>query len=637
MQRPKQSNRIPHFYRWYYAVLFAWLITTAMHIPDGYLSPLTDVILFLLVLPFWMRGIQRLRKTVNAQNIPVVALLAAFSFVLMMFNLPLPGGTTGHAVGGALAAIVLGPETAVLVISTALIIQAFFFGDGGILALGANCFNMAVVLPFVSYRIYQALARHQQIHSRRRVAGAALGGWAGLTAAAALAGFEFGIQPLLFHTANGVPLYAPYPLNISIPAMVIPHALIASVVEGAVTALVIAYLQKTNPSALELDQPGSPPAQTVSGSLRRWRTLWIALAVLAAATPIGLLAPGTAWGEWSAQELTRQGLGFVPQGLAHLNSLWGAPMAGYNHPAFGNSALGYFLSAVLGIGLISTLAWLYARFFAGSKGHAGLIERTLADLSGTLEQTIYAEQIAEKPGLFQTLDPRLKILFTLGGILAVSLSQNLPAILGLYLLVLLLAQVSAIRMGFFIKRVWLFMPFFTGMIALPAIFLTPGLPLVTLPLGMVITQPGVITALFLLLRVGTSVSLAALLVLTTPWNTVLRALGALGVPEIALLVLGMTYRYIYLLLHLSNDVFLSRKSRLVGRLTGSQERQVMAASAGVLLSRSLQMSSEVYLAMQSRGFRGHSRGSVGYQMRSLDWAVGGALVLITGAMIFLGR
>jgi energy-coupling factor transporter transmembrane protein EcfT len=140
-----------------------------------------------------------------------------------------------------------------------------------------------------------------------------------------------------------------------------------------------------------------------------------------------------------------------------------------------------------------------------------------------------------------------------------------------------------------------------------------------------------------LLRVGTSVSLAALLVLTTPWNTVLRALGALGVSEMALLVLGMTYRYIYLLLHLSNDVFLSRKSRLVGRLTGTQERQVMAASAGVLLSRSLHMSSEVYLAMQSRGFRGHSQGTAGNQMRSLDWAVGGALVLITGAVIFLGR
>jgi len=119
-----------------------------MHIPDGYLSPVTCLVLILLTLPFWYRGVQKLRQTMNARSVPLIALLAAFSFVIMMFNVPLPGGTTGHAVGGALAAIILGPEIATIAISIALIIQAFFFGDGGILAIGANCFNMAVVLPY---------------------------------------------------------------------------------------------------------------------------------------------------------------------------------------------------------------------------------------------------------------------------------------------------------------------------------------------------------------------------------------------------------------------------------------------------------------------------------------------------------
>src|SRR5512136_1134184 len=125
-----------------------------MHIPDGYLSPLTCLVMFLLVLPFWYRGIQRMRQTMNARSVPLIALLAAFSFVIMMFNVPLPGGTTGHAVGATLAAIVLGPEIATIAVSIALIIQAFFFGDGGILAIGANCFNMAVVIPYVAYAIY---------------------------------------------------------------------------------------------------------------------------------------------------------------------------------------------------------------------------------------------------------------------------------------------------------------------------------------------------------------------------------------------------------------------------------------------------------------------------------------------------
>ena len=184
----------------YYGIFAAWLVTNAMHIPDGYLSPLTSIIMFIIVLPFWVIGVRKLREKMSAKNVPLIALIAAFSFIIMMFNVPIPGGTTAHAVGGALAAIILGPEIATMAITIALIIQAFFFGDGGILALGANCFNMAVVLPYVSYAIYQAFSKNQPASSKWRIAGAAVGGWAGLTVAAFFAGFEFGIQPLLFHT-----------------------------------------------------------------------------------------------------------------------------------------------------------------------------------------------------------------------------------------------------------------------------------------------------------------------------------------------------------------------------------------------------------------------------------------------------
>ncbi len=216
----------------YYAILAFWLLTTAMHIPDGYLSPVTDLIMALIALPFWIRGIRKLRQAANARNIPVIALFAALSFVIMMFNVPLPGGTTGHAVGGALAAIILGPEIASIAITIALVIQAFFFGDGGVLALGANAFNMAIVLPYVSYSVYQWLSNDSPLGARRRIIASAVAGWSGLTLAAFFAGVEFGIQPLLFHSAAGVPLFAPYPLDIAIPAMVIPHALVASIVEG---------------------------------------------------------------------------------------------------------------------------------------------------------------------------------------------------------------------------------------------------------------------------------------------------------------------------------------------------------------------------------------------------------------------
>ncbi len=266
-----------------------------------------------------------------------------------------------------------------------------------------------------------------------------------------------------------------------------------------------------------------------------------------------------------------------------------------------------------------------------------VVERTLADLSHTMEQSLFAEELARQKGLLQSLDPRVKVLGILALLLAVSLSRSLAVIAGLYVVALLLAWASSIPMGFFIKRVWLLLPFFTGMIALPAFFITPGPPLVQLPLGLVITRTGAQTALFLLLRVSTSVSLAILLVLTTPWNGVLKALSVLRVPDAFILILGMTYRYIYLLLHTTSDMFLSRQSRIIGRMSAADERRMIAATAGTLLSKSLHLSSEVYLAMQSRGFRGHPRTMDTFRMRPRDWLWGGALVLAAALAVWLGR
>ena len=268
---------------------------------------------------------------------------------------------------------------------------------------------------------------------------------------------------------------------------------------------------------------------------------------------------------------------------------------------------------------------------------SSFIERTLVDINHTLEQSVFAERTAWQPGLLQELDPRLKILSALVLLLAVGLSRSLMVILGLYFLALALAFFSKIPLGFFIKRVWLLIPFFTGVIALPALFITPGPVLAHLSLGLVITQTGLTTALFLLLRVGTSVSLAVLLVLTTPWNSLLKALGVLHLPAVIILILGMTYRYIHLLLHLTNDMFLSRKSRLLRRMNGPEERRLIAATSGTLLNKSLQVSSEVYLAMQSRGFRDYPRTLDTFKIRTIDWLAGTLVVITAAAAIWLGR
>src|SRR5262245_1207570 len=149
-----------------------------MHIPDGYLSPATCAALYAGSAPFWYVALERVRKALHTRLVPLVSLVAAFSFVIMMFNLPLPVGTTGHAVGVGLAAVVLGPWASMLAISMALTIQAIFFGDGGITAIGANCFNMAVMGSLAAWAVYRGIAGKSALTSTRRTMAAGLAGYA---------------------------------------------------------------------------------------------------------------------------------------------------------------------------------------------------------------------------------------------------------------------------------------------------------------------------------------------------------------------------------------------------------------------------------------------------------------------------
>ncbi len=327
-----------------------------MHIPDGYLSPATCATLFAAATPFWYVAGQRIKKTLNMRMVPLLSVFAAFSFIIMMFNLPLPGGTTGHATGVAIAAIVLGPWGSMIAVSVALVIQAVFFGDGGILAIGANCFNMAIVGSLVAHWVYQGIAGKSPLIASRRVIAAALAGYLSINVAAFITAVEFGIQPLLFTDAAGTPLYAPYGLNIAIPAMMAGHLTIAGLAELIVTAGVVAYLQRNDVALLAFNAPVATSTSNVGG----WngsRRLWLIIAALMVLTPLGLLAAGTAWGEWSATDLvsgtgTTPTLAQAPTGLARLADIWSAPLADYNLPFVANEQFGYILSAMVGIGTI---------------------------------------------------------------------------------------------------------------------------------------------------------------------------------------------------------------------------------------------------------------------------------------------
>ncbi|HTY12651.1 MAG TPA: cobalt transporter CbiM [Candidatus Omnitrophota bacterium] len=221
-----------------------------MHIPDGYLSPTTCGVFYAAMLPIWTAASNIVKKTLKAKQVPLLAIGAAFSFVIMMFNVPIPGGSTGHAVGGVLLAVLLGPWAASIAISVALVVQALLFGDGGITAIGANCFNMAFVLPFAGYFVYKLISMGAPSYSARRVWAAGIAGYIGINVAALCAGIEFGLQPILFHNAAGQALYCPYGLNVAVPAMLGGHMLAFGWVEAVITALVVMYLQKQAPDLI---------------------------------------------------------------------------------------------------------------------------------------------------------------------------------------------------------------------------------------------------------------------------------------------------------------------------------------------------------------------------------------------------
>ena len=322
-----------------------------MHIPDGYLSPGTAAALYAVMVPAWIAAGRKVRAAMSVRVLPVMALMSAFCFVIQMLNVPLPGGTTGHAVGASLAAIVLGPWPAVIAVSTAVVIQALLFGDGGVTAIGANCFNMAFVQVWISYYIYRTL--NVAGKPARTSVAAAVSGYVGINAAALLAGLELGLQPVIAHTPSGAPLYAPYPLAVTIPAMLLGH-LIAGFAEAAVAAAGVSYVHRTAP---ELFVNSHVPDSPIPRFWRALRALWIVVGVLVILAPLGLLAPGTAWGEWSSEQMRHHGLGFVPAGLQRLENFWRSAFSDYSIPGTGEKT-GYLLSAALGVLLIATIFWV---------------------------------------------------------------------------------------------------------------------------------------------------------------------------------------------------------------------------------------------------------------------------------------
>jgi cobalt/nickel transport system permease protein len=261
--------------------------------------------------------------------------------------------------------------------------------------------------------------------------------------------------------------------------------------------------------------------------------------------------------------------------------------------------------------------------FESKKKLTRFTDRTIHSILHVTKEALFSEQYSRKAGLLQQIDPRTKLLVALAVLISVSFVHLHGLLWTIYCGVLFLALGSRIEFWFFLKRVWLFVPLATGIIALPALlnWVTEGRSILVLhqfqrppqvgpwsfPEILAISDTGVKSALLFVSRVGVSVSIVVLLTLTTAWQKLLRSLRVLGVPQFFVFSLGMTYRYIHLLLNLLLDIHLGKKSRTLRTSSASREQKWVASRMGYLFRRSYHLGEGVYGAMLSRGFQGEAK------------------------------
>lgn len=321
-----------------------------MHIPDTYLGPLGYIPLFIIMIPIWLYASYRLNKVLRSKQVPLLALAAAFSFVIMMFNIPMPGGTSGHMVGAALISIILGPWAGVVAMTVTLAIQAFVMRDGGITAIGANCFTMAFLMPVSAYVTYKLISGRSEATSSQRLIGAVAAGFISMLVGGLATGFILGSQ---------YPQFFPYGYNVALPAMLI-DSVFFGIFEAILTGLIFAYIQRNDTSLIggKAKVPVAAPSTAVQKQNSKLvRNLLIGLAALVVLTPIGLYATGVPFGEWDLEEL-QQEAGYIPAGIsAGAFDFWNTPLSDYGVPGL-SEPIGYVISAIVGVALCGGLLYL---------------------------------------------------------------------------------------------------------------------------------------------------------------------------------------------------------------------------------------------------------------------------------------
>lgn len=301
-----------------------------MHIPDGFLSVLVSGVFWLLSAVGIGLALRRTSLTLNERQVPLMGVLAAAIFAGQMLNFSVSGGTSGHLLGAAIAAIVLGPWPAVLVMTSVVSVQALLFQDGGLLALGANLFNMAIVGPFVAYAVFSLMMKLFRGRSWGLLTASFVAAWASIF----VASLACALQLALSGTS---------PANAVVPAMAAIHALIG-VGEGLITVGAVAFITAARKDLVGQVEsaPGNSRGVVVGGALMA--LVLVALSPLASSHPDGL--------EWAAEQL-----GFIEAAREAFYAI----IPDYTMPGLSNPAFATIAAGVLGAVVVFGVAFAVAR------------------------------------------------------------------------------------------------------------------------------------------------------------------------------------------------------------------------------------------------------------------------------------
>ncbi len=579
-----------------------------MHIPDAFLSIAVAVVCWIITAAVLAVALRRINATLNERRVPLMGIMAAFIFAAQMINFPVAAGTSGHLLGGALAAILLGPWGGMVVMTAVIAVQGLLFQDGGLLAMGANILNMGVLTAVIGYGLYQPFQNRKR---NLRLVAAGFAAWLSVMAGALFTA----LQLWLSGTAK---------LALVVPAMLLIHALIG-LGEAAITVAALAFIFRLRPDLAVGEEMGK--------SGRGWVFVGLGIAIIVAVlSPLASANP--------------DGLERVAINMGFADIAAPAPFTiipDYTLPFLGPTPLSTILSGILGVLVLAGIFFLAVR----------LLRRRTTKEPPREHDNVF-DRYHSGESLIHHLDPRVKVLAAIGFIVSNVLLPDAAwlAFLLSWLFVIIISRFARLGFGYIFKRSFIALPF--ALAAVTAIFSIPGNTLATWHIGataLTVTDAGLLRFASIMLRSWLSVQGALLLVATTRFPDLIHALEHLRFPKLIVTIIAFLYRYLFVLTDEVLRMTRARQARSAavaspepGQRAGHRSggdalwrARVTGNMVGQLFLRSYERSDRIYNAMLSRGYTGQIRTLSPHIMKRRDWLFAGVALTTFIILQLIGR